>query len=67
MASRWTLPGSQIGKDGIREKESRYMLYYSEVVGKMDATCKLGLIPVSWNLLYFLVSKQRNLMQFISE
>ncbi len=44
MASRWTLPGSQTGKDGIREKETRYMRYYSEIGGKMEevpiATCK---------------------------
>lgn len=43
MASRWTLPGSRIGKDGISKEGKRLEM---ETVNESLPPCKLGLFPV---------------------
>lgn len=43
MASRWTLPGSRIGKDGISKERKRLEM---ETVNGSLPPCKLGLFPV---------------------
>lgn len=52
MASRWTLPGSQTGKDGTSENGESLemsMMHCSDVVDKKERplTCKLDLIKLS--------------------
>lgn len=50
MASRWTLPGSRIGKDSISKERKRLEM---ETVNGSLPPCKLGLFPVMLLFLSF--------------
>ena len=72
MASHWTLPGSQIGKDDIREKEKAWrVVTYCIILKWLEnwslTTCKLDLqyYSIIAFSLFFFVGKRRTLRQFI--